>query len=267
VSKEDILRIFQAREQARSSSTPVSHELAQKAVTQSFTLWTETPVAFNVVPNSTPVRLTFEDVLNICSVNKTTGFDEDDIKGISAYVAGPDVDAESLRQIVLKVIRGVPQQWEPRFRLCCLLRSSMNDSIEDRVGPESQLKRGRALFDHMLQEQCKELLCSWNYLHPTEWRKAPPNDQLEVAQFIAHVVEEGLVGNNTLLLCKLHLSNLNMTSDPGVALRLCSLLTVLGKVLDQEGYIKYMDATFKQLQRFADDNRYIDIQKDIYVRF
>jgi hypothetical protein len=45
MSNKDILRIFQAREHARSSSTPVDLDLAKESVTQRFALRTDTPAA------------------------------------------------------------------------------------------------------------------------------------------------------------------------------------------------------------------------------
>jgi hypothetical protein len=214
---------------------------------------------------SSPVKITVEDVLRICSANKTISVNEDDIKKLSAYAAGPGIDAESLRRVIVELVSGVPKQWEPRFKLCCVIRSSVNESIEGNVGPENQLKRGRALFDRMLEEQCQELLFSWGNLRPEERLGVPSNDQLEVAQFVAHVAEEGLFREHMLIICKNHLSSLNIGSDPAVAARLCSLLTFLGKVLDQGAFSRFMNTTFGQLQRLADQQDHHSVHKDIHI--
>jgi hypothetical protein len=266
MSKEDILRIFQAREQARSSSTTVDLDLAKEAVTRRFALRTETPAARNVSPTNTPVRLTVDDALNICSATKTGGFDEEDIQKLSAYVAGPNIGAVSLHRVVVELTWGVLKQWEPRFKLCCILRSSISESLEGRVGRNKQLKRGRALFDHIIQIQCHKLLSPWSHVDSTEQRKVPSH-QLELARFVARVAEEGWVGEETLDLCRNYLEGLNNESGATSATRLCSLLSVLGKALDQRAYREFIEKIFERLQRLVNDRDYVSVQKDIYVSF
>jgi hypothetical protein len=264
MSKEDILRIFQAREQARSSSTPVDEKLAKEAVSQRFALRNDTPVVRKVSPTSSAVRLTLSDVLNICSDNKTTAPDEDDIKKLSAYVAGTDLNEVSLRQIMSKVVRGVPKQWESRYKLCCALRSNLNASIASSC---KRKRTGRALFDHILQEQCQVLLRSSDFVESTGSTGGSPPSQLEVAHFIAQVAEEGWVGEETLRVCREHLEVLN--DYPSCVTRLCSILNILGKALDQAAYNSGRNAfdedVFSRLQRLLNNQSYAEAHKDIYV--
>jgi hypothetical protein len=205
--------------------------------------------------------------LKICSANKPTGPDEDDIEKLSAYAAGPDVDMDLLRRIMVELINGVPKHWESRFRLCCILRSNIRESIQGRVTRNKLLRRGRALFDHTLQEQCHKLLLPWRYFDSTEQPDVPPPYQLEFARFIAQVAEEGWVGEETLNLCRNYLEDLNNESGATIATRLCSLLLVLGKALDQGAYREFIEKVFERLQRLVNDQQYVSVHKDIHISF
>jgi hypothetical protein len=283
MTKEDVVRIFQARESARSGSAEVTLGMAKEAVARTLNndrivnVGQGGEVNVPILADIGPVDDSLMDVLDIwTNLSSWLGFGifnpsesfsirYRDYRGqLVVWIQRSDLHATSIGHFLSVILRLSSSQPHVCADICTGLRQKICAQIEGSLPGQTEILQGQALFDNLLHKQCEVLLRSWDS-PPEGYQQSLRDHQNGMAQFFGLIADAGLTNQQTLRLFYDKIESLKEANDAASTSQLCMVLTSLGKALDNGEYHRTMDDIFSKLRRLVLDEKLKDVRRAIIV--